>query len=200
MPSAAVQHSARRIRRTEVVDGFGIGLGLPFLGTRQRPASSIRGSNDRLSQSFHPSRGCSDAADSELHPGISSLIDVDVPMSRWRIVVLALAVSAGILAMHGLEPMVGHSASMTPMQHTPLVQLVGDTTVASDHDMTTGAHVGELCRWVLITIGTLAALAVLARRRAQLHASASLGREKPILASGTLLASARAGPMPVLLC
>jgi hypothetical protein len=132
--------------------------------------------------------------------GLGNLIDVDLPMSRWRAVALSLAVSAGILAMHGLGAMVGQSAGMAAMQHVPAVQLVAGTTLASDHDMTSGDHVGELCVWVLITIGTITALAVLARRRVRLHTSASHGRQPRTLGSCPSVASARAGPTSVLLC
>jgi hypothetical protein len=32
MPSASATHSVRKVRRTEVVDRFGIGMGIPFRG------------------------------------------------------------------------------------------------------------------------------------------------------------------------
>jgi len=118
-------------------------------------------------------------------------------MSRWCAVALSLAVSAGILAMHGLGPVAGPHAGMAAMQHVPAVELVAGSTLTSDHDMSSGDHIGELCVWVLITI---AALAVLARRRARLQSSASQPRQPRTLGSCPSVASARAGPTSVLLC
>jgi len=122
---------------------------------------------------------------------------MEFPTSRWRAVALSLAVSAGILAMHGLGPVAGPDAGMAAMQHVPAVELVAGSTLTSDHDMSSGDHIGELCVWVLITI---AALAVLARRRARLQSSASQPRQPRTLGSCPSVASARAGPTSVLLC
>jgi hypothetical protein len=122
---------------------------------------------------------------------------MEFPMSRWCAVALSLAVSAGILAMHGLGPVAGPDAGMAAMQHVPAVELVAGSTLTSDHDMSSGDHIGELCVWVLITI---AALAVLARRRARLQSSASQPRQPRTLGSCPSVASARAGPTSVLLC
>ena len=125
---------------------------------------------------------------------------MEFPTSRWRAVALSLAVSAGILAMHGLGPVAGPDAGMAAMQHVPAVELVAGSTLTSDHDMSSGDHIGELCVWVLITIGTIASLAALARRRFRLHTGASRGREPQTLGPSPSVASARAGPTSVLLC
>ena len=125
---------------------------------------------------------------------------MEFPTSRWCAVALSLAVSAGILAMHGLGPVAGPDAGMAAMQHVPAVELVAGSTLTSGHDMSSGDHIGELCIWVLITIGTITALAVLARRRARLQSSASQPRQPRTLGSCPSVASARAGPTSVLLC
>jgi hypothetical protein len=86
------------------------------------------------------------------------------------------------------------------MQHVPAVELVAGSTLTSDHDMSSGDHIGELCVWVLITIGTIVSLAAFARRRGRLHTGASRGREPQTLGPSPSVTPARAGPPSILLC